>query len=260
MEISPFHVYLGFYMSGLIRTRRNFLTLGGMGLLLAGCGRGAIQGNIEDTLYTLSDPLNRTFEQLIFSPQRLAPEFRADEVAPEALLINTAEDNTPEIDFDQYRLTVKGLVKNPLNLSLKDIRALPYKSTTIRHICVEGWAAITQWGGVPLVEVLKKAQPTSDARYVFFRSAQGFVNDQGQSYGYYETWDMASSIHPQTLLAYEKNKKPLPLDNGAPIRLSSPIKLGYKQIKWVTEIMLVATIPTQAGYWVDLGYEWYGGV
>jgi DMSO/TMAO reductase YedYZ molybdopterin-dependent catalytic subunit len=247
-------------MSDLIRTRRNFLTLSGMGLLLAGCGQGQIQSNIENTLYTLSDPLNRTFEQLIFSPTKLAQEFRADAVNPESLLINTAEDKAPTLDFDQYRLTVKGLVNNPLNLSFKDIRALPYKSTTIRHICVEGWDAITQWGGVPLVEVLKKAQPTSDAQYVFFRSAPGFTNDQNQSYGYYETWDMASCVHPQTLLAYEKNKKPLPIANGAPIRLASPIKLGYKQIKWVTEIMLVATVPTQAGYWVDLGYEWYGGV
>jgi DMSO/TMAO reductase YedYZ molybdopterin-dependent catalytic subunit len=247
-------------MSDLMRTRRNFLTLGGIGMFLTGCGRGAIQGSIENTLYTLSDPLNRTFEQLIFNPTKLAQEFRANEVNPESLLINTAEDNTPTVNLDQYRLTVKGLVKNPLNLSLRDIRALPYKSTTIRHICVEGWDAITQWGGVPLVEVLKKAQPTSDARYVFFRSADGFVNDQGQRSGFYETWDMASCVHPQTLLAYEKNKKPLPIENGAPIRLASPIKLGYKQIKWVTEIMLVATIPTQAGYWVDLGYEWYGGV
>jgi DMSO/TMAO reductase YedYZ molybdopterin-dependent catalytic subunit len=247
-------------MSDLIRTRRNFLTLSGMGMLLAGCGRGEIQGKIEDTLYSLSDPLNRTFEQLLFSPTKLAQEFSPDQVNPQSLLINTAEDNIPTLDFDEYRLTVKGLVKNPLNLSLKDIRALPYKSTTVRHICVEGWDAITQWGGVPLVEVLKKAQPTSDARYVFFRSAEGFVNEQQQSYGYYETWDMASCIHPQTLLAYEKNKKLLPVENGAPIRLSSPIKLGYKQIKWVTEIMLVATIPTQTGYWVDLGYEWYGGV
>ncbi|MBW4697913.1 MAG: molybdopterin-dependent oxidoreductase [Aphanocapsa lilacina HA4352-LM1] len=248
-------------MSHFLRIgRRRLIGLGGMSLLLAACGRGSVQTQIEQKLFELSDPLNRSFEQLLFSSQRLAPEFQRKDIEPEALLINTAEDFPPQIDPGAYRLTVGGLVEKPVSLSLEEIRKLPYRSEIIRHVCVEGWAAIVQWGGLPLVELLKFVQPKPEARYVFFRSAEGFRNSQGELYGFYETWDLASCVHPQTVMAYEKNFKPLPANNGAPVRLASPIKLGYKQIKWVSEIMLLAALPEQLGYWVDFGYEWYGGV
>ncbi|MBC8122007.1 MAG: molybdopterin-dependent oxidoreductase [Gemmatimonadaceae bacterium] len=240
--------------------RRKFISLSGMSMLLAACGNGPWQNQIENKLYELSDPLNRNFEQLLFNSQTLAQEFRREDIEPEALLINSAEDVVPQINQAEYRLNVGGLVAKPMSLSLEDIRALPYRSEIIRHVCVEGWAAIVQWGGLPLVELLKRVEPKPEARYVFFRSAEGFRNSEGQMYGFYETWDMASCVHPQTVLAYEKNFEPMPVDNGAPIRLASPIKLGYKQIKWVTEIMLLAALPEQIGYWIDQGYEWYGGL
>jgi DMSO/TMAO reductase YedYZ molybdopterin-dependent catalytic subunit len=240
--------------------RRKLISLGGMSLLLTACGSGSIQGTAQQKLYELSDPLNRSFEQLLFSTQRLAREFRREEIDAVGLLTNTAEDTTPEIDAESYQLKVSGLVEKPMTFSLAEMRKLTYRSEVIRHTCVEGWSAIVQWGGLPLVELLKLVKPKSEARYVFFRSAEGFQPEGGQPYGFYETWDLASCVHPQTLLAYEKNYKPLPQENGAPIRLASPIKLGYKQIKWVTEIMLLAAIPEQIGYWVDLGYEWYGGL
>ncbi|AGY57907.1 molybdopterin-dependent oxidoreductase [Gloeobacter kilaueensis] len=248
-------------MSDFIRLgRRQLITAGGMSLLLSACGRGPIQSLAEQKLYELSDPLNRSFEQLLFSPQRLAPEFRRDQIEQEALLINTAEDITPSIDPERYRLKVGGLVNRPASFTLAELKKMPYRSEIVRHVCVEGWAAIVQWGGLPLVELLKGVEPKPEARYVFLRSAEGLRSDSGQLYGFYETWDMPSCVHPQTLLAYEKNFKPLPADNGAPIRLASPVKLGYKQIKWVTDIMLLAALPEQIGYWVDFGYEWYGGL
>jgi DMSO/TMAO reductase YedYZ molybdopterin-dependent catalytic subunit len=240
--------------------RRRLISLGGMSLLLASCGRGPWQSAIHRKLYELSDPLNVSFEQLLFSPQRLAPEYRREQIEPRALLVNTVEDTLPRIDPTTYRLKVGGLVAKPAEFSLDELRTLAYRSQIIRHVCVEGWAAIVQWGGLPLVELLKRVQPKPEARYVFFRSAEGFDDGKGGQYGFYETWDLASCIHPQTLLAYEKNFAPLPVENGAPIRLASPIKLGYKQIKWVNEILLLAALPEQIGYWVDQGYEWYGGL
>ncbi len=240
--------------------RRKLIQLSGLSLLLAGCGRGTWQTQIEQALYRASDPLNQSFEQLLFSSQRLAREYKPSEIQAQQLLINTAEDSTPMIDPATYRLKVGGLVEKPVELSLEDIRKLPYRSEIINHVCVEGWAAIVQWGGLPLVDLLKVVQPKPEARYVFFRSVEGLSDPSGNAYGFYETWDLASCVHPQTLLAYEKNNSPLPAENGAPIRLASPIKLGYKQIKWVTEIALLATLPEKVGYWIDFGYEFYGGL
>lgn len=76
----------------------------------------------------------------------------------------------------------------------------------------------------------------------------------------YESWDIASALHPQTLLAYQKNGAPLPVENGAPLRLASPVKLGYKQSKWVTGITLTSELSTAQGYWEDRGYEWFAGL
>jgi len=94
------------------------------------------------------------------------------------------------------------------------------------------------------------AQPRSDAQYVYFQSADG----------YYESWDMPSALHPQTLMVYQKNGQPLPVENGAPLRLAAPIKLGYKHSKWVTRIVGTAQLMEQKGYWVDRGYEWFAGL
>ena len=94
------------------------------------------------------------------------------------------------------------------------------------------------------------AQPKSTVRYAFFYSADGYSS----------SWDIASALHPQTLMAYQKNGQPLPIDNGAPLRLAAPIKLGYKQSKWVTRIALLSQLPAQKGYWEDQGYEWFAGL
>jgi DMSO/TMAO reductase YedYZ molybdopterin-dependent catalytic subunit len=238
---------------GLIRinnsqlTRRDFFkisSLSSISLLLGGCGTPIF----KDLVGKLSEPINQKFEELILNPTKLVPEFSANEIQPKALIINTFR-NTPLIDTEKYRLIIDGEVNNPLSLSMKEIQTLPLTSMIIRHICVEGWAAIVQWGGVSLREIITLAQPKSNVRYAYFKSADS----------YYESWDIASALHPQTLLAYQKNGEPLPVDNGAPLRLASPIKLGYKQSKWVTRISLVSSLSVFKGYWEDQGYEWFAG-
>lgn len=229
-------------------SRRNFLQLSGfssLSLLLGGCGTPLF----EDIVGTLSEPLNQKVEALIFNPQKLVPEFSLNQIEPDKLIVNTFR-NTPLIDPEKYRLIVDGAVNNPLNLSLAEITALPLTSMIIRHVCVEGWAAIVQWGGVKLRDIIALAQPKANVQYAYFESADG----------YYESWDIASALHPQTLLAYQKNGEPLPIDNGAPLRLAAPIKLGYKQSKWVTRIKLVSQLSPYKGYWEDQGYEWFAGL
>jgi DMSO/TMAO reductase YedYZ molybdopterin-dependent catalytic subunit len=202
-----------------------------------------------DVAGKIFEPLNQSVEALLLNPQKPVPEFPASAIEPNALLINTF-DFTPHIDPAAFRLTVDGEVNNPLHLGMAEIQRMPLTSMTIRHVCVEGWAAIVQWSGVRLRDIVSLAQPKANVRYAYFKSADG----------YYESWDMASALHPQTLLAYQKNGAPLSIDNGAPLRLASPVKLGYKQSKWVTRITLVNNLLPAKGYWEDQGYEWYGGL
>lgn len=218
--------------------------LSGIGLLLGGCGSSFG----SETVGRLFEPLNQKFEELLLTSQPV-PEYPISAIEPDKLLINTF-DFTPEIDPVQFRLKIDGDVARPIQLSLTDIQSLPLTSMVIRHVCVEGWAAIVQWGGVRLRDLIALAQPKSSVRYVYFKSADG----------YYESWDIDSALHPQTLMAYQKNGQPLSVGNGAPLRLASPVKLGYKLSKWVTQITLVDNLLPMKGYWEDRGYEWFAGL
>ena len=140
-------------------------------------------------------------------------------------------------------------MSKPLRLSQAQIEALPRLSYTVKHHCVEGWTAIATWTGVPLSTVAQLVHPTAAARYIRFDSF-----DQDYSNG----WDLASAMHPQTILAYAYNDRPLMMNHGAPLRLYSPIKLGYKLTKYLIKVTFTAERP--GGYWEDQGYPWFGGL
>ncbi len=221
------------------------LGMSGIGYLLSSCSN-EFTAKVGD----LAEPLNQSFEELLVKPQQLIPEYAASAIDPKALLLNTY-DLTPKIDPNQYRLTVDGEVKFPIELKLTALKQIPSTSIIMQHVCVEGWAAIVQWGGLRLRDLAKMVQPQDRVRYVLFGSADNYT----------ESWDLASALHPQTLLAYQMNGQPLPVNNGAPLRLASPIKLGYKQSKWVTKVTFVSQIPKGGkGYWEEQGYEWFAGI
>jgi DMSO/TMAO reductase YedYZ molybdopterin-dependent catalytic subunit len=231
-----------------ILTRRRLLQLSGIsgaGLLLGGCGTPLFSQSVGDAF----EPLNQRVGELLLRPQSPVPEFSPSAVEPDKLLINSFR-TTPQLDPDAFRLSISGEVNQPMELSLADIRSMPLTSMVIRHVCVEGWAAIVQWGGVRLRELAMLAQPKAEARYVYFESADG----------YYESWDLASALHPQTLMVYQHNGEPISVDNGAPLRLAAPIKLGYKQSKWVTQIVFASALAERQGYWEDRGYDWFAGI
>jgi DMSO/TMAO reductase YedYZ molybdopterin-dependent catalytic subunit len=234
-------------------SRRRLLQLaqfGGLGALLYGCA----PGGLEAVIHQGWEPVNEKAESLIFNPQKLAPEFPTSAIQPQALLVNDLSTNsgrsTPVLDPATYQLEVAGDIANPQTFSLAALQALPARTMTIRHVCVEGWAAVVQWTGVPLQNIARIVGLQETVRYVYFKSADD----------YYESWDLASALHPQTLLAYGMNGADLPRANGAPIRLAAPIKLGYKQSKWVTKIVFLSRLPRRRGYWEDQGYEWYAGL
>jgi DMSO/TMAO reductase YedYZ molybdopterin-dependent catalytic subunit len=231
-----------------LMSRRQLLQLSGLsgiGLLLNGC-RSA---DFAEGLGNAIDPLNQRVEELLLRPQALAFEYPISSIEPQALIVNPKK-TSPVINPDTFKLIIDGAVNQPMQLSMSYLQKMPLQSMVIRHVCVEGWAAIVQWGGVRLRDLIALAQPQSSARYVYFTSGDG----------YYESWDMPSALHPQTLLAYQMNGQPLPVDNGAPLRLAAPIKLGYKQSKWVTRVTIMNQLSSKKGYWEDQGYEWFAGL
>ncbi len=212
---------------------------------MGGCGLPIF----GDVVGTVTEPLNQSVEELLFKPQTPVPEFAASQIEPNQLIVNTF-GFTPVIDPAKFRLIIDGEVNQPLSLSLNELYKLPLTSMIIRHVCVEGWAAIVQWGGVRLRDLIQLAQPKPGVQYAYFESADRYL----------ESWDLRSCLHPQTLMAYQKNGEAISIENGAPLRLASPVKLGYKQSKWVTRITLVSKLGRSRGYWEDQGYEWFAGL
>jgi DMSO/TMAO reductase YedYZ molybdopterin-dependent catalytic subunit len=161
--------------------------------------------------------------------------------------------------FADWRLEVRGFVDNALSLSLEQIRAMPQRTQITRHDCVEGWSAIGQWTGPQLSALLAMAGLKEGARFVVFRCADDF-----DGVPYYESCDMDDAMHPQTIVAHLLNGAPLPVKNGAPLRLRIERQLGYKHAKYLTAIEAVASLDGigegGGGYWEDRGYQWYAGI
>ncbi|MGH7619752.1 MAG: molybdopterin-dependent oxidoreductase [Gemmatimonadaceae bacterium] len=149
----------------------------------------------------------------------------------------------------EWRLEIGGLVKTPLKLSLNDLSALPRIGYKLDHFCVEGWTAVATRQGVRFSDLARLAGAQPGATYVDFQS---FDDD------YHESWDIESAMHPQTLVVYAQDGRYLNSAYGAPARIYSPVKLGYKNTKYLTRIMFMPE--RNGGYWSDRGYEWYGGV
>ncbi len=148
-----------------------------------------------------------------------------------------------------WALEVSGAVRRPVKLTLQDLMKMPRMTQRVDHYCVEGWTAVAEWSGVRMIDLARFVDATPDAHYVDFISFDD---------GYHESWDMASAMHPQTLVAFAMDGHYLGPDHGAPARVHSPVKLGYKNTKYLTKIVFMPT--RSGGYWSDQGYEWYGGV
>ncbi len=192
---------------------------------------------------------NQHVQSLLFSPTRLAPEPPVSELTPEQdFPVYFISDMIPIAPPD-WTLAVGGLVARPTMLTINQLQQMPMTDMRIRHHCVEGWSAVASWQGVKVSEIARAVGAAPEARYVEFRS---FDN------GYWSSWDLASALHPQTILAYGMNGHPLYPEHGAPLRLYSAVKLGYKSVKYLTQVNFVPR-PT-GGYWEDQGYEWFAGV
>jgi DMSO/TMAO reductase YedYZ molybdopterin-dependent catalytic subunit len=185
----------------------------------------------------------------LFRSGHLAPTFDDSELTPfDKFPLNTYDVDDPGVDFDKWTLTVTGEVQKPGDYTLAQIQALPKIRQNARHVCVEGWDVIGRYGGVRLSDFLNKIGADTTASFVTVACADD----------YYESLDMATALHPQTLLCYEMYDRPLTREHGAPLRLNIPTKIGYKQAKYLTDLK-VTHILDRVGYWEDQGYsEFYG--
>lgn len=231
--------------------RRSFLRLAagaGTASLVAACGWDGGRF-VRPQLLSISRLNDWVGEKILYSPTRLARTYSVAERS-HRLPSYFISDQMPVLpDPTAWRLSVDGLVETPLALSLDDLHRLPVVSYTVKHHCVEGWSAIASWEGVPVSAIVERCRPQATARYIMFRS---FDAD------YSNGWDLASAMHPQTILAYHMNDQPLGPDHGAPLRLYSPTKLGYKLTKYLVSMTFTDTRP--GGYWEDQGYPWFGGI
>lgn len=192
---------------------------------------------------------NQTFQELLYSPTRIVAEPPARDLTPESAFPSYFIADDMPLAPDGWALKVGGLVARPATFSLGQLKQMPRTDMRIRHHCVEGWSAVAAWQGVRVSEIAKIVGASPEARYVEFRSFDA---------GYWSSWDRASATHPQTILAYGMNGHELQPEHGAPLRLYSAVKLGYKSVKYLTEVNF---LPNQTGgYWENQGYEWFAGV
>jgi sulfoxide reductase catalytic subunit YedY len=174
------------------------------------------------------DQISPYFRVNGYPPISAYPEAKGDDDTYERLLAG---------GFADYRLEVTGLVEHPLSLSLADLRAMPKQEQVTLHTCIQGWTSIGKWGGVPLREILERCRPGPGARFLAFHS---FGMHEKSGVPYYECIDIALGDLSQTILAYELNGEPLPPQHGAPLRLRVETKLGFKMVKFLRSIEVIA--------------------
>ena len=225
---------------------RGTLSLGALSML-TGCDVSN-QAQVSSALKTISS-FNDRVQAIFFDPNRLAPTFTDDQVLrPPRYNAYYGVENVKPIDAVDWRLELAGQISDKRVWNLEQIKALPEQKLVIRHICVEGWDYIGSWTGPNLKDFLTRVGADLSAKYVAFHG-----NDD-----YMESIDMASALHPQTILATKYDGAPLADPFGFPLRLRTSVKLGFKNPKWIRAIEVTNTYP--GGYWSDKGFPWFSGL
>jgi DMSO/TMAO reductase YedYZ molybdopterin-dependent catalytic subunit len=238
-------------MSSELNRRRllgRTLAFGALGLL-TGCDEEDLRHpDLVDRALMAMSRWNDRVQAALFDPKLLAPTFSASAITrPPRFNAYYDIDQVRVVDGATWRLELFGAVAEKRPWRLADLRAAPQQSQITRLVCVEGWRVIGQWSGVPLHWFLRRIGADTRARYVAFRCADG----------YYSSIDMASALHPQTILALDFLGVPLTPGFGFPLRLRIPTKLGFKNPKSLTALGVTNVYP--GGYWEDQGYNWFSG-
>jgi DMSO/TMAO reductase YedYZ molybdopterin-dependent catalytic subunit len=236
----------------LIRSlERRGLIRGGASLgalvMLTGCDVTRPE-SVESALLAISR-FNDRVQALLFDPKKLAPTYPASMILkpPKFNAYYDVMDVKP-VNGATWRLELSGLINDKRPWTLQDLQALPQSSMVIQHICVEGWSYIGGWTGTTLRTFLERVGADLKAKYIAFKTADDYPS----------SIDMATALHPQTLLAIKYGGDTLADPFGYPMRLRTATKLGYKNPKWVTAIEVTNTYP--GGYWESRGFSWFAGI
>jgi DMSO/TMAO reductase YedYZ molybdopterin-dependent catalytic subunit len=233
---------------------RRMMLRGGLSLgmltMLTGCDPESNK-EIHAALLGISS-FNDKVQQRLFSRTRLAPTYAPSQVLkPPRFNAHFDIKELQPVDGASWKLELAGRIADKRAWTHQQIAALPQREIIIRHICVEGWDYIGQWSGVPLGDFLRLIGADLSAKYVAFHTA----DFGGKLYG---NIDMATALHPQTLLAVAYAGETLPDPFGFPLRLRTSTKLGFKNPKWITAMEVTNTYP--GGYWEDQGFNWFSGI
>ena len=230
-------------------TRRLFLRGGAsLGALAFLSGCDIIDGpSAEQALMKISY-FNDRVQALLFNPNKLAPIYPDSAVTrPFPFNAYYPEEEAPEVDKEDYKLEVGGLVDDKKSWTLDELYALTQETQITRLVCVEGWSAIGKWTGVRFSEFLRRIGANTRAKYVWFRCAEGYST----------SIDMATALHPQTQMTFRFDGEILPRKYGFPMKVRIPTKLGFKNPKHVMELAVINN--WNPGYWEEQGYNWFSG-
>jgi len=196
----------------------------------------------------------------LFSRNSLAREFPRSMISkvPFANAISPLSGDFKHLEaggFTDWRLSIDGMVSQPVSLSLADLKTFPRRSQITEVVCEEGWSYVAEWIGTPLHEVLKASGVLPQARYVVYFSAEP---------DWWDSIDLHEALHPQTLLTWAMNDGDLPVAFGGPLRLRLPRQLGYRSIKFVTRVVVTDSakgfVPALDPKSPNYGYSWYAGI
>lgn len=225
---------------------RGSLSLGAL-VALTGCKLEEAD-SVQAALRAVSR-FNDRVQELIFDPNKLAPEY------PETMVLKPPRFNAyyeiqdvRPVNGATWKLELAGLIADKRPWTREMIAGMPEKEVIIRHICVEGWDYIGQWSGVPMRAFLERIGADLRAKYVGFKCFDDYTS----------SIDMATALHPQTLLATKYAREPMADPFGYPLRLRTSTKLGFKNPKWITAIEVTNTNP--GGFWEDAGFNWHSGL
>lgn len=242
--------------------RREFLSFGVFGTLGAAAYGGwkwlyhspqEPAGITAGAHQPLRRALNKTelfFRRLAFNENHLAKTYPVA-MAAKNVRHNSDIGSEGEVDVSAWRMEVIRQNGQKLQISLDELKALPKTELVFDFKCVEGWDQIQHWGGVTFAEFVSHfgLQPETKLAYV------GIMTPDK---GYYVGIDMPSALHPQTILAYEMNGRPLPAQHGKPLRLIIPVKYGIKNLKRIGSLNFSDHRPPD--YWAEQGYDYYSGL
>ena len=254
-------------MSELI-SRRKLITTGlaaaagatGLGVAAVLANRYGLIPPDHGGIFGVGETLTYAAQRMLMSHHSLAREFNRSEISK----VIPVNGKPPETDlyqrllagkFEDWRLTVDGLVARPSSFSLAELKRFPSRSQITHQACEEGWSFIAEWTGVPLSYVLNLVGVSTQARYVVYFSLDKF---------WWDSIDMAEAWHPQTFLAYGMNGQEIPTGHGAPVRLKVPRQLGYKNVKYLSHITVTDTVKNigkgMGSMPPEHGYSWYAGI